>query len=245
MGANYDMEPGEYVYSEGSNNKSAYGVVKIGVQGERNSSAQRNAGGIDRQEGDHGGHLIAYSMCGDNDPRNLDAQAANVNQRDQAAVERNIRSLASDPNNTVALSVCNYRSAGERPSATMINVGVRNNTTGTIEEQHISFQNASHALQEAWSEESIRAVPEIDPLQEIGLTEEQREIANELCGAENYVDTSLGSGCTYREFDINSSDEDMEYNGNQEENEMAEVEETEEIEGGLEMDMDGGITMDE
>ncbi len=50
MSANYDMKPGEYVYSEGSNNKSAYGIVKLGAQSERDLNAQRNAGGADRLE---------------------------------------------------------------------------------------------------------------------------------------------------------------------------------------------------
>ena len=50
----------------------------------------RSAGGADRQAGDQGGHLIADRVGGRNDPTNLDAQAANVNQKDQANVERNV-----------------------------------------------------------------------------------------------------------------------------------------------------------
>ena len=74
-----------------------------------------------------------------------------MNQKDQANVERNVANLVGDQNNTVFMSVANFNSVGERPDATMINVGVQNNTTGAIDEQHISFQNASHDLQQSWN----------------------------------------------------------------------------------------------
>lgn len=206
MAMDYSGTPGEYTYSQNHDGKSASGVVANGSTSDRDLAAQRNAGGADRLPGDQGGHLIADRFGGRNDPSNLDAQAANVNQKDQANVERNIAELAANPNNTVLISVANYNSVGERPDATMINVGVQNNTTGETDEQHISFQNASHDLQQSWNDTANQADQTIDPSQNAGMTDEQRDIANELCGAEDAVDDRLGSGWEHTDFDVSFLD---------------------------------------
>lgn len=206
MSMDYSGTPGDYTYSQTHNGKSVSGVIANGSTSERDLAAQRNAGGVDRQPGDQGGHLMANRFGGRNDPSNLDAQAANVNQKDQANFERNVSNLVANPNNTVSMSVANFNSVGERPDATMINVGVRNNTTGETDEQHISFQNASHELQESWNNTATQADPAIDPSQDAGMTDEQRAAANELCGAENMVDDRLGSGWSHTDFDVSFLD---------------------------------------
>lgn len=206
MAMDYSGTPGDYTYAQNHNGKSASGVVASGSTSDRDLVAQRNAGGADRQPGDQGGHLIADRFGGRNDPTNLDAQAANVNQKDQANVERNIAELAANPNNTVSMSVANYNSVGDRPDATMINVGVQNNTTGETDEKHISFQNANHDLQQSWNDTANHADQAIDPSQNAGMTDEQRDIANELCGAEHAVDDRLGSGWEHTDFDVSFLD---------------------------------------
>ena len=108
MRMDYGGTPGEYTYSQNANGKSASGIIANGSTSERDLGAQRSAGGADRQAGDQGGHLIADRFGGRNDPTNLDAQAANVNQKDQANVERNVANLAANPNNTVSMNVSNF-----------------------------------------------------------------------------------------------------------------------------------------
>lgn len=206
MSMDYSGTPGEYTYSQNANGKCASGIIANGSTSERDLGAQRSAGGSDRQAGDQGGHLIADRFGGRNDPTNLDAQAANVNQKDQANVERNVANLAANSNNTVSMSVANFNSVGERPDATMINVGVQDNTTGTIDEQHISFQNASHDLQQSWNDTANQADQTVDPSQNAGMTDEQRDIANDLCGAEDAVDDRLGSGWEHTDFDTSFLD---------------------------------------
>ena len=186
--------------------KSASGIIANGSTSERDLGAQRSAGGADRQAGDQGGHLIADRFGGRNDPTNLDAQAANVNQKDQANVERNVANLAANPNNTVSMNVSNFNSVGERPDATMINVGVQDNTTGAIDEQHISFQNASHEMQQSWNDTANQADQTVDSSQNAGMTDEQIDIANDLCGAEDDVDDRLGSGWEHTDFDTSFLD---------------------------------------
>lgn len=206
MSMDYSGTPGEYTYSQNANGKSASGIVANGSTSERDLGAQRSAGGADRQAGDQGSHLIADRFGGRNDPTNLDALAANVNQKDQANVERNVANLAANPNNTVSMSVANFNSVGERPDATMINVGVQDNTTGAIDEQHISFQNASHDLQQSWNDTANQTDQTIDRSQNAGMPDEQRDIANDLCGAEDAVNDRLGSGWEHTDFDTSFLD---------------------------------------
>ena len=201
MSMDYSGTPGEYTYSQNANGKSGSGIIVNGSTSARDLGAQRSAGGEDRQVGDQGGHLIADRFGGRNDPTNLDAQAANVNQKDQANVERNVANLAADQNNTVSMSVANFNSNGNRPDATMINVGVKNNTTGVTDEQNISFQNASHDLQQSWKDTAKYADQTIDSSQNAGMTDEQRDITNDLYGAEDAVDDRLGSGWEHTDFD--------------------------------------------
>lgn len=198
----FTTTPGEYTYTQGERGKHNYGVVKTGATSQRDPVAQRNAGGQDRQVGDHGGHLIPHSLGGRNDETNLDAQAANVNQIGQRHVERDVARLADDPNNTVFLDVQNYNQAGsERPDATMMTVAVRDNTTGKVDVAHYSFQNASYEEQAQWNELANQDV-EIDPRQDIGMTQEERALANEY--AEMDYSENLGEGYTMF-FDENSA----------------------------------------
>lgn len=191
----FTRTPGDYTYTQTELGKHAYGVVKNGATSERNSTAQRTAGGEDRQPGDHGGHLIPHSMGGQNDSTNLDAQNANVNQIDQRHVEQQASRLANDPNKTVFMDVQNYNSPGnQRPDATMITVAVEDKTTGQIDMEHYSFQNASHEEQAQWDAIANGNV-ETDPRQDIGMTPGERALANEYADFDCFGD-GLGSGHT-------------------------------------------------
>ena len=188
-------KPGEYTYTQTEYGKHAYGVVQNGATSPRNNSAQRNAGGTDREPGDHGGHLIPHSPGGRNDETNLDAQNANVNQIGQRSIERDVSRLADDPNKTVYLDVQNYNRSGvDRPDCTMITVGVQDNTTGRVDVAHYSLQNASYEEQDQWNELTIQDST-IDPTQDAGMTPQERALANEYA-EEDYFDGSLGSGYT-------------------------------------------------
>ena len=191
----FNMTPGEYVYEQGPQGKHAYGVVKNGATSERDLQAQRNAGGLDRQPGDHGGHLVPHSMGGRNDETNLDAQNGNVNQRGQRSVEREASRLADDPNKTVFWDAQNYTgNTSERPSATMITVAVQDKTTEQVDVTHHSFQNASYEEQAQW-DQLANEYAERDPRQDIGMTAEERELADQYAEFLSEMD-ALGSGYT-------------------------------------------------
>ena len=83
---------------------------------------------------------------------------------------------------------------------------IQDNTTGAIDEQHISFQNASHEMQQSWNDTANQADQTVDSSQNAGMTDEQIDIANDLCGAEDDVDDRLGSGWEHTDFDTSFLD---------------------------------------
>ena len=209
MNPDFSTKPGEYTYMETANGKSAWGVIKVGAQSERNPAAQRAAGGYERQSHDHGGHLIPHSAGGENTERNLDAQDANVNQRGVRSVERNVTTLAKDDNNTVFYGVENYHEKGRiRPDATMVTAAVRDNTTGNMDVKHESFQNASYQDQATWQAEAEKD-GEVDDRQNEGMSSEDRAFADEVTDQyENMdIDDSLGSGWLYTHFSSSETSE--------------------------------------
>lgn len=180
----FTLTPGDYTYTQDEYGKSASGVIKVGTASQRDTYLQRTVGGGDRQPGDHGGHLIAHSLGGRNDETNLDPQNANVNQMGQRSIERDITRLASDPNKTVFVDVQNFCSNGsQRPDVTMMTVGVQDKTTGNISVDYYSFQNASYEEQAQW-DAMVMEDMEYDPRQEIGMTPEERALADEYADAE-------------------------------------------------------------
>ena len=68
------------------------------------------------------------------------------------------------------------------------------------------FRYASHDLQQSWNDTANQADQTIDPSQNAGMTDEQRDIANDLCGAEDTVDDRLGSGWEHTDFDTSFLD---------------------------------------
>lgn len=188
----FDTKPGEYTYEETEYGKRAYGVVQNGAQSERDPQAQRTAGHDERLPHDQGGHLIPHSQGGRNDESNLVAQDANVNQIDIRQVERTNSGLASNPNNTVYYEVNAYTQPGnERPDAFMVTSAVKNEQTGEVDVQHSSFTNASHQEQEEWST-LCEEYGWVDPRQDIGMSDEDRALANEY--ADVNVSYNLGEG---------------------------------------------------
>lgn len=190
----FTARPGEYTYSQDAYGKRASGIVKVGATSPRDRNAQRAAGGEERLSDDQGGHLIAHSLGGRNDRTNLDPQNANVNQIGQRNIEESIARLASDPGKTVHMDVQNYTQPGsQRPDATMINVSVLDHETGQVNVYNYSLQNASYAEQAQW--DAIAAEDtEIDPRQDIGMTPEERALANEYAGVD--CEIPMGEGYT-------------------------------------------------
>ena len=77
----YTLDGMTYKTDEKGRIISCEGELKLTPEGERDSEAQRLAGGTDRKEGDQGGHIIARVLGGAKGIENLLAMRGVVNQR--------------------------------------------------------------------------------------------------------------------------------------------------------------------
>jgi|GEM_PF-6162382 len=82
----------------------------------------------------------------------------------------------------------------------MMTICLQNNVTGAMDVETKSFTNASHKEQASWNQTAI-ANEGVDSRQNIGMTAEQRAFANELSGAEDYVDDKIGNSWQVTHFD--------------------------------------------
>ena len=139
--------PGEYTYQSSQFGKTASGSLDLTDNPQRDSAAQRAAGGADREAMDDGGHLIGARFKGASGSENLEAQNRDVNRGDYKRMENR---WAEDLNegNQVYVHVETYRPEGsERPEAYM-GYSITENKDGTREWDVFSYENLSHAEQE-------------------------------------------------------------------------------------------------
>lgn len=142
-----DNEPGEYTYTETELGKSASGVLELADDPERDSVAQRSAGGEFRKPDDDGGHLIGARFGGSPSTENLEAQNRQLNRGEFKAVENELaRSI--EAGDKVFVDVESFRPTGsERPSAFM-GYAITEHEDGTRDSQSFTFPNTSRQEQE-------------------------------------------------------------------------------------------------
>lgn len=90
----------------------------------RDTDAQKDAGGEDRQEGDQGGHIVGRDMGGDGSEGNLVAMDSRINQSDYKKMENEIkRALAEGKDVSVHYKIT-YDGDSERPAMIKVTVTV-------------------------------------------------------------------------------------------------------------------------
>ena len=142
-----DNEPGKYTYTETEWGKSASGVLELADDPERDSLAQRAAGGEFRKPDDDGGHLIGARFGGSSSAENLEAQNRQLNRGEFKAVENELARKIED-GDKVFVDVESFRPTGsERPSAFM-GYAITEHEDGTRDSQSFTFPNTSRQEQE-------------------------------------------------------------------------------------------------
>lgn len=168
MGAKQDFEnpnlftenpPGEYTYTTTEYGKSARGQLQTTDSPQRDSNAQRTAGGEERRGRDDpygvddGGHLIGARFAGAPGKENLTAQDRNLNRGAYKSME-NEWADRIDKEDKVFVQVDGFNAnGGERPTNYMghvITETVGPHGEKTRELEYISFNNESRQEQEEW-----------------------------------------------------------------------------------------------
>ena len=148
--------PGEYSYSPNTvGGREASGQLVISEDSERDSAAQRAAGGEFRRGKDHewghddGGHLIGARFGGATGEENLTAQDSNLNRGSYKRMEND---WAKHIDNKDKVFVNIETSNGDRPDAYM-GYAIFEHQDGSRDYETYSYINESASQQDEWQEE--------------------------------------------------------------------------------------------
>lgn len=140
-------ESGEYTYQSNEYGKTAFGSLDLTDHPQRNSAAQRAAGGVDREPMDDGGHLIGARFRGSGGDENLEAQNRNVNRSDYKQMENEWAKDMKEDSHVYAHIETYHQEGSERPDVFM-GYSITENKDGIREWDAFSFENISHSEQE-------------------------------------------------------------------------------------------------
>lgn len=145
-----DNPEGKYTYGRTEHGKTAYGSLELTDAPQRDSAAQRAAGGEDRQPDDDGGHMIGARFNASPGEENLEAQNRDVNRGDYKRME-NTWANKIENGSKVFVDVETYRPDGfERPDVYM-GYSITENPDGTREWDAFSYSNISHEEQDEFN----------------------------------------------------------------------------------------------
>lgn len=199
---------GDYTYTETQLGKTAEGVLMLG-KGTRNVYDQRTVGSVHRGKGDDGAHLIAARYKGSGRKENLSPVHKDINRGSYKKMENALGKLISNTTNKVHMKASTHHRAGiDRPDAIMVTNTLKK-SNGSIDREHLSFQNLSFQDQQAINEKLNTIDTSIDPQQNEGLTAEQMQLAN-IYG-EKHTEMPLGTADRFTEGEINMSDKKADF----------------------------------
>lgn len=163
--------PGDITYQEDAFGKHVFGVLDTVPDPVRDLPAQRSAGGIDRQDTDHGGHLVAASLGGAGGEENLEPQLGALNQGKWKVMENDLRRCLEDGGN-VWMDVSTYREEDSLRPHTWLAGWVKEDAGGEREWGSLSFTNDANDVAQEWrdGENTLDLHPET-----LAVTEEELE----------------------------------------------------------------------
>lgn len=118
-------------YTTDSNGRiiSCDGVPKQTPEGIRDTKAQEQAGGEDRQEGDQGGHILARILGGSKGIENMLAMRGPINQGPYHSMEKEIDKALSDGKDVHIHVDVKYKGDSERPSKIIVTYSIEGKET--------------------------------------------------------------------------------------------------------------------
>lgn len=152
---------GEYRYNEDEYGKSAYGILELEDNPQRNSTAQLTAGGESRRFDDDGGHLIGARFGGEIGQENLEAQNSNLNRGTFKQLENSWASSLKDGEKVFANIETFKNEDSDRPEAFM-GYAITEKADGSRDLDAFSFQNESAPTQSEWNLEFNEIVTYFD-----------------------------------------------------------------------------------
>lgn len=197
------MADENYVYGENENGwKYAYAEkITVDRNNERDSNAQRKAGGELREYGDDGMHLLARVANGAKGSENLVAGCRSINRGSYKSMENSIIKAAENhPDDKVSMRVDTFYGK-DRPDVFQVENTLTDKDGNVTDRQTVSYTNLDNQTKEG---QDIESGTEFSGYIET-LSDEERALANEaqekIDSGEIRINEGLDQGWKYIQFD--------------------------------------------
>lgn len=153
-----ENQAGDYTYEETEYGKTASGQLTLDAEIDRDSEAQRSAGGDDRRGKDSeygvddGGHLIGARYGASGGEENLTAQDRNLNRGDYKRME-NDWAEHLESGDKVYVHMESYSGDGSERPTNYMGYAIFEHPDGTRDYETYDFNNESRSEQESWEAE--------------------------------------------------------------------------------------------
>lgn len=159
----------------------------------RDKDAQKDAGGKDRQENDHGGHLVASMNGGSGDDGNMVAMRGHLNQSDYKRGENEENQMLKDGKNVHESGTVYYDGDSSRPSKIEKEYTDGEKTVKATYDNEVGSTDLLNNLDGTISQEDFDSLKdEVSDMQADGNVVSVTSVTNEYDSEGNLTKTTVG-----------------------------------------------------
>ena len=189
----YEINGVKYQTDENGRITSWYGEVQETPENGRDKGAQKEAGGNDRQEGDHGGHLVARMNGGAEGKENMVAMRGHINQSDYLRGENEENQMLKDGKEVSESGKVSYDGDSSRPSKIEKTYTDGDKTVKATYANELGATDLLDNLKNVISEEDLNSLKdEISDMQADGNEVSVTSVSNEYNSEGELTKTTVG-----------------------------------------------------
>ena len=189
----YEINGIKYQTDENGRIISWDGKLQDTPENGRNNDAQKEAGGSDRQDGDHGGHLVARMNGGAEGNENMVAMRGHINQSDYKRGENEENQMLKDGKEVNESGKVSYDGDSSRPSKIEKTYTDGDKTVKATYDNEVGSTDLLDNLENVISEEDLNSLKdEISDMQADGNEVSVTSVSNEYDSDGNLTKTTVG-----------------------------------------------------
>lgn len=189
----YEINGVKYQTDENGRIISWDGKLQDTPENGRDNDAQKEAGGSDRQDGDHGGHLVARMNGGAEGNENMVAMRGHINQSDYKRGENEENQMLKDGKEVNESGKVSYDGESSRPSKIEKTYTDGDKTVKASYDNEVGSTDLLENLENVISEEDLNSLKdEISDMQADGNEVSVTSVSNEYDSDGNLSKTTVG-----------------------------------------------------
>jgi hypothetical protein len=189
----YEINGVKYQTDENGRIISWDGKLQDTPENGRDKDAQKEAGGSDRQDGDHGGHLVARMNGGAEGNENMIAMRGHINQSDYKRGENEENQMLKEGKEVNESGKASYDGESSRPSKIEKTYTDGDKTVKASYDNEVGSTDLLENLENVISEEDLNSLKdEISDMQADGNEVSVTSVSNEYDSDGNLSKTTVG-----------------------------------------------------